>query len=208
VRTIAEAVGPTVRALDFGYRCVSYNVIDAGGAPVPVVELVDGQHRHAVLCEYFEPPFFGEDFDVIVTVKRVESEIEIIEYFNTLNSVKVITWTDSTLVANTYIAALEKAFNKPKALMIRSGETRRPYLSADKIREELKKYAGLRGTKAEILAFVGRVVAWNTERVRHADLESAFGARNAEFATRAAGIGFMLAVDPKLPWIRACMDVR
>ncbi len=207
VRTIAEAVGPNVRVLDFGYRLVRYTVNDGAGIPTTVTELVDGQHRHAVLREYFEPPFFGEDFQVIATVKHVESEMDIIEYFNTLNSVKSITWSDPTLIANAYICALEKAFNKPKALLIRSGETRRPYLSAEKIREELKKYTGLRGTKAEITGFVERVVAWNNARIRSADLESAFGARNAEFATRASSIGFMLAVDPKLPWIRECVRV-
>jgi hypothetical protein len=205
VSEIRRTVGTNVRTLDFGYRLVTYNSLDAVGRTILVTELVDGQHRHAVLCEHFKPPYFGEDFDVVATVKHVDSELEIIEYFNTLNSAKSIIWTDNNLVINAYIAALERAFNKPKNMFIRKAATHRPYLSAEKVREELKKYTGLPGGKPAIDAFVGKVVAWNTERVRTADLESALSGKHVEFLTKAAGIGFMLAVDAKLPWIRACV---
>jgi hypothetical protein len=205
VTSIRETVGANVRILDFGYRLVTYDVLDAGGRRVRVTELVDGQHRHAVLCEHFRAPYFGEDFNVVVTVKQVESELEIIEYFNMLNHVKSITWTDMNLVANAYIIALERAFNKPKMLYIRPKSTTRPYLCVDKVREELKKYSGLSGSRAAIDEFVRKVVAWNTERVLNAELEAALGGRHAEFLTKAAGVGFMLAVDPRLPWIRACV---
>jgi len=205
VAAIRSTVGSAVQSLDFGYRLVTYNAMDAAGRTILVTELVDGQHRHAVLCEHFKPPYFGTDFDVVVTVKHVDSELEIIEYFNTLNSVKSIIWTDTNLVVNAYIAALERAFNKPKHVFIRKAATHRPYLSAEKIREELKKYSALPGSKSAVEAFVGKVVAWNTERMRTAELEAALSGKSAEALTKAAGIGFMLAIDAKLPWIRACI---
>lgn len=205
VTAIRTAVGSNVRVLDFGYRLVTYYVTDAGGKSVSVTELVDGQHRHAVLCEHFRAPYFGEDFNVVVTVKHIESELEIIEYFNMLNHVKSITWTDTNLVVNAYISALERAFNKPKMLYIRPKATTRPYLCVEKVREELAKYSGLSGSRVAVDTFIGKVVAWNTERLRTAELEAALGGRHAEFLTKAAGIGFMLAADPRLPWIRACI---
>lgn len=205
VAAIRDTVGSNVRILDFGYRLVTYDDIDAGGRPVRITELVDGQHRHAVLCDHFKPPYFGEDFNVIVTVKHVESELEIIEYFNMLNHVKSITWTDSNLIINAYIAALEHAFNKPKMVFIRPKATQRPYLCVEKVREELKKYSGLSGTRTVIDTFVRKVVAWNTERQRMAELETTLSGKNTEILAKAASIGFMLATDPKLPWIRSCL---
>lgn len=205
VAQIRGTVGANVRILDFGYRLVTYEIVDGGGARRMETVLVDGQHRHAVLCEHFRPPYFGEDFLVVVTEKHVDSEMDIIEYFNTLNNVKAITWSDPKLVANAYICALEAEFNRglrPKAALIRQGATHRPYLSAEKIREGLERIEGLRGGKADIAAFVSRVVAWNMERLRGADLEIALGGKHSDMIGKAATMKFMLALDPKLPWLR------
>jgi hypothetical protein len=122
-----------------------------------------------------------------------------------LNHSKSITWTDNNLIVNAYIAALERRFNKPKVALIRPKATTRPYLCVEKVREELKKYSGLSGSRAAIDTFVGKVADWNTERLRTAELEAALGGKHTEFLTKAAGIGFMLAADPRLPWIRACI---
>jgi hypothetical protein len=204
VENIRTTVGANVRSLDFGYRLVTYEITDGGGAISSETVLVDGQHRHAVLCEHFRPPYFGEDFPVVVTEKHVESEIDIIEYFNTLNNVKAMTWSEPKLIANAYIAALESEFNKgirPKSFLIRKGATHRPYLSADKVREGLEKITGLRGGKADIATFVARVKAWNDEQLRLAEVSIAYGGKNAEMIGKAAGMKFMLALDPKLPWL-------
>ena len=205
VKQIQETVGENVRLLDFGYRIVRYEVEDAGGATIQETVLVDGQHRHAVLCDYFRGALFADDFPVIVTIKDVESEVDIIEYFNTLNNVKAITWSDPNLVANAYLKALETQFNKPRALNIRQGATHRPYLSAEKIREELLKVAGLRGGKADIETFIHKVVRWNEEGLRTAEVAIALGGKNADMIAKAAAHKFMLALDPKLPWIRLCL---
>jgi hypothetical protein len=205
VKAIMTTVDKHVSSLDFGYRLVNYKIMDGGGKSITITELVDGQHRHAVLCEYFKTNLFSEDFPVVVTIKHVESEDDIVEYFNMLNNVKPIIWSDPTLIINKYIGALEKAFNKSKSLMIRLGATHRPYLSADKLRDEFNKYKGLSGNKSDVSAFVERVNNWNNERVRTADLTVALGGKHSEFVGKAANVGFMLAVDPKLPWIRECL---
>lgn len=205
VTAIRNAVGTNIRCLDFGYRLVTYSVTDGGGRPSVITELVDGQHRHAVLKEYFKPLYFGEDFDVVVTVKSVESELEIIEYFNMLNHTKSIILTDNNLVINAYIAALERTFNKPKLLLIRPKSTQRPYLCVEKVRDELKKYVGLSGSRTAIDSFITKVVTWNTERLRNAELEAVLGGKNSEFLTKGVNVGFMLALDPRLPWIASCL---
>lgn len=201
VAQIRDTIGSNVRTLDFGYRLVTYEITDGGGRLGFETVLVDGQHRHAVLCEHFRAPYFGEDFDVIVTEKRVESEMDIIEYFNTLNNVKAMTWSEPKLVVNAYIAALEAKYNVGRAKLIRQGATQRPYLSSEKVREALEKIGGLRCGKSDIAAFIARVDEWNVTQLRGADLAIVHGGKNAEMIARAASMKFMLALDPKLPWI-------
>lgn len=208
VAAIKATVGDDVKILDFGYRLVTYDITDASGKLVRETVLVDGQHRHAVLVDYFAnlalPAF--HDFPVVVTVKHVECEDDIVEYFNCLNSVKPITWDDTALVINKYIAALEKEFNSGKVKLIRQGGTGRPYLSVDKLREALGHYE-LKGGRAAITEFVNRVVKWNTEHITSADARVAFDAKYGHYVERAAATKFMLAIDPKMPWIRACLGM-
>jgi len=158
VARIRAAVGDEVRTLDFGYRLVRCPIVDGGGATVWAMFLVDGQHRHAVLREYFTSELCAADFDVVVIVKDVATEMEIIEYFNTLNTVKPILWSDPNLVVNLYIQGLEAEFNKGKTVFLRKGATCRPYLSVDKLREQLTARAGRLGAgRVAVAAFVARV---------------------------------------------------
>lgn len=196
-----------VKTLDFGYRLVTYDSIDGGGNPIEETVLVDGQHRHAVLSEYFKESLFTDiyDFPVVVTIKNVESESDIIEYFNALNHVKPIKWDDPELIVNNYIQALEKRFNTNKTKpLFRKDATGRPYLSILKVREELRKHE-LRGSKHAISTFIQNVVKWNEGRLKMADALTAFGDKFADYLERAASVKFMLAVDPKLSWIRECL---
>jgi hypothetical protein len=105
VNAIMKTVGNNVKSLDFVYRLVQYTIIDGGGKPFTVRVIVDGQHRHSVLCNYFST-ICPEDFDVVVLVKNVDSEDDIVEYFNILNNVKPIKWTEPGLIINKYISAL------------------------------------------------------------------------------------------------------
>lgn len=207
VAKIKATVRDNVKTLDFGYRLVTYDVTNARGEISKETVLVDGQHRHAVLVDYFThsamPAF--DDFPVTVTVKHVECEDDIVEYFNCLNNVKPIIWDDKELVINKYIAALEREFNGGKIKLIRQGGTGRPYLSVDKLREALKTVSELKGTRAAITEFVNRVAAWNDKHLASADARIAFGDKYEHYIERAVSVDFMLAVDPRLPWIHACL---
>jgi hypothetical protein len=207
VRRIGDAIDGNVRMLDFGYRLVRCPVVDAGGAVVPTLFLVDGQHRHAVLRNHFQTHLCSDDFDVVVLIKDVSTEMDIIEYFNTLNTVKPILWTDPNLVVNEYISRLEAEFNRGKSVFLRKGSTCRPYLSVDKLREQLLARASrLSTSRAQIAAFVARVREWNEERVKEADLEMLTLTEKAgEQLERAAKLGFLLARDVRMRWIDACI---
>jgi hypothetical protein len=203
VKQIKDSVGERVSQLDFGYRIVRFPSTDAAGRPLMVMNIVDGQHRHAVLKEYFASTMCAEDFDVVVIEKTVETESDIIEYFNTLNNVKPIIWTDTNLVVNMYVSALEAAFNKHKQVPIRPGSTHRPYLSTEKLREALTPIASrLRIRKSFIDAWVERVVEYNLTRIKEADM-ACLSVKKSEgdLIQRAAKLGFMLAIDPRLRWV-------
>lgn len=100
--------------------------------------LIDGQHRLTVLQDYFRD-LSAQDFTVLVAMNYANNEDEVIDLFKRLNSTKSITWSeDPVLAANKYMEALMKHFNKnAKRPLIRTGTTKRPYLSADKLRDAL-----------------------------------------------------------------------
>ena len=177
VETIARSIKMDIRNLDFGYRTVRFLETDANGKEVDTRMIVDGQHRQEVLKQYFNNPFANltnpvGDFDVIVIEKDVNSELEIIEYFNTINAVNPIVWSDKNLVVNAYLAELEYAFNSVKLSLIRKGVTRRPFLSADKLRQVLiANEKKLYTRTSEIKNFVRRVQEWNRAQLAGADIK-------------------------------------
>ena len=215
VEAIAAKVGSCIQQLDFGYRSVRALETDAAGKEIVVRQLVDGQHRQHVLRRYFEEnPMGNREFKIILIEKPVVSELETIEYFNTINTVSPIKWSDKNLVVNAYLAELEAAFNTPKNLYIRKINTRRPFVSADKLRQILQAEEGRLQTSVEaIRAFVGRVRAWNAEQLATAAATAAVnqpmleGKDSTEVAMleRAIEKKFMLGTDPKFRWVRTLL---
>jgi hypothetical protein len=208
VAAIAAKVGDNVRSLDFGYRTIRTIEHDASGKEIVVRQLVDGQHRQRVIADHFAADILGEtgrDFKVIVIEKTVMSELEIIEYFNTINAVNPIQWSDKNLIINAYIAELEAAFNTPKRPVIRKTNTRRPFLCVDKLRQVLKgEESRLQSSVEAIRAFVARVRDWNAKQLAGADIQL-LGIKDAAESMmfeRAVEKKFMLGFDPKLRWIR------
>ena len=199
---IRMAVGADVNKLDSGYRIVHYMEPDTSGQLVKQSYLIDGQHRAAVLKDHFLNGLCEPDFPVVVTEKDVASETEAIEFFNAINNVKPQQWrTDPAILVNKYIVEMERRFNTKKAKMIRPGATRRPYLSVDKLRDALKLIADELGQeKASIEAFCDRVVEKNKALI--SSVESLKDTKNAKYYGEAEKVGFMLAVDPKMGWIR------
>ena len=197
-----------IKTLDFGFRIVSLNVEDAGGNRVRELFVIDGQHRHRVLTDYFTETVCSEDFPILIIEKEVADESEIISYFKKLNTQMAIPWkSDPNLIANQYLQALEGEFNKGKGkALIRAGATKRPYLSSDKLREvilDLCKRDVLKEGDA-VKEFVDRVIAWNTAAVAGADMAVLEAKKDADIIQRAAALKFMLAVDIKLGWIVRC----
>jgi len=190
-KTIAAAV-TDIRTLDSGYRIVNYMEPDATGTPVRQSYLIDGQHRCHILRTSTEL-----DFPVVVTEKDVASESDAIDFFNTINTVKPQQWSvDPALIVNLYIVELEKAFNKPKTKLIRPS-THRPYLSVDRLRDELKRHT-LRA-KA-VMAFVANAKAKNEALLQDAIMRSNYDLVDNK---RAIAVGFMLGLD--LKWVKECI---
>jgi hypothetical protein len=111
------------------------------------------------------------------------------------------------MVANEYIKALEGKFNK-KEKFIRSGATKRPYLSTDKIRErflEILKRGAASESPQTIKAFVEKVEAWNDKQINASEFILLQERKDKDIIQKAADKKFMLAVNAKLSWISDCL---
>ena len=200
-----------IKLIDFGFRIITRMIEDAGGNTVKESKIIDGQHRHKVLTDYFHENFCAEDFKIVVLEKEVSTESEIITYFKQLNTQLPIAWkSDPAMVANEYIKALEDKFNTKKESMIRDKSTKRPYLSVEKLREEFLKIFknGVASESSEdIKAFVDRVTAFNERLIQGSDivLLQEHKKETIDIVQKAASKKFMLAVDPKLKWIYQCL---
>jgi len=199
-----------IKHLDFGFRIVTYMEEDAGGNRVRVSKIIDGQHRHRVLADYFQEHFCAEDFQILVLEKPIATESEIITDFRRLNTQLPIAWkSDPAMVANEYIKALELKFNTKKEKFIRSGATKRPYLSTDKIREKFLEVFKKKGAASEspeaIKAFVQKVEEWNDKETKASEFILLQDRKDKDIIQKAADKKFMLAVDAKLSWISDCL---
>ena len=198
-----KSVISDVRTLDHGFSIVKYSENDASGRQVIQSYINDGQHRVQILRDHYTNTLCEPDFPIVVKEKHVTSELEAIAMFNMLNNTNPIHWSDNNLIINKYIAEIEIEFNTKKMQYIRKGHTCRPYLSSDKLREVfIKESRLLRESVSEIKIFIDRVREWNARKVASADM-AILSAKKAEgdIIQRAAKTGFMLAIDPKLPWI-------
>ena len=208
VDTIKASVKDNIKSLDFGFRIVTDVVIDPNGLLVKESKIIDGQHRHRVLRDYFLENYFHEDFQIVVLEKELTSESEKITYFKQLNTQLPIAWkSDPAMVTNEYIKALEAKFNTKKESMIRDKSTKRPYLSVEKVREVFLDIFKKNGVASEspdhINLFVDRVVALNERLMQGADMAILQGGKKEtmDIIQKASAKKFMLAVDPKLKWI-------
>jgi hypothetical protein len=206
VRKIKESVRD-VRNLDFAYRVVQYKDIDAAGNPITSRCLIDGQHRHHVLKEYFAENPAADNFPVIVVEKSVESELEVIDHFNKLNNVQPILWTDRNLIINKYISELEAAFNNCRKFCIRQGSTCRPYLSVTKLREVLKAVPPnlLSAEDSRVKKFVELAEERNAALMCSSVADVVSDPKEADMIHKGRKLGFMLAIDKKLDWVQTLL---
>ncbi len=206
VKKIADSVGDDVRILDSGYRLISYNEEDSEGRQVKQTYVCDGQHRLAVLRSWLEERLCEPPFDVTVTEIEVGSEGEAIEYFNRINNVKPIQFKeDVRLVANKFIAAIEKKFTtKGGVKLFRSVQTHRPYMSVDKLRDALIDYQDRLTTKKPA-EFAAAVYEHNKNMIRGLELGIALGSysdKEKKMAEKCIALGFALAFDGRVGWMK------
>jgi len=172
--------------------------------------IVDGQHRQFVIKSYFEENFCIPDFDVLIIEKMVEDESEAIEYFNIINNVKPQHDNDVNNMVNKYIKVLEEKFNKDKKnLLIKPLDktTKRPFLSSALLRKVLEEYGSLLKNSKEFMKnFVTKVEEWNKKKIEEYTLGSVFVAtKERSILESCVEKKFVLAFDPKLPWIKECL---
>jgi hypothetical protein len=201
-----------IRNLDFGFRLVSRMDEDADGKPMRQTVVVDGQHRRQVLSDYFREHPETPDFPIVIVEKEIQEESDIITYFNTLNTQKPIHLaTEPKMIANKYIMALEKEFNKGTGKgLIRPGATKRPYLSVEKLREELcnkvsSGSTGSTGSSEEVAAFVARVKSYNMEFASDYATHLTYKKPELDMIEKGKELKFMLAFDTKLSWVSSCL---
>lgn len=191
-QSIASSLKQGVKSLDLKpFHIVSYPV-EEGDTEDILSFVVDGQHRYSIIKDAE-----NQDFDVLVVEKKCESECEVIEYFKLLNHTRSIEWKeDPILVANRYIAALEKSFNKGKEKKIRQKATHRPYLYIETLRDELvKRKIGYTGKSPD--DFVQFAQQKNQQGLEI--LRSKITRETME--ERALALDFCLALDPKFKWL-------
>jgi hypothetical protein len=208
---IKKAVGVKINLLDSGYSIVKYKEEYTDGSTRLSSYLIDGQHRASVIRDFYSLAICEPDFQVTVREKVVESESDAIEYFNALNHVKAQSWkTEPNILINMYIKALETQFNKNKKCpLIRSDKaTKRPYVSANSLREILNNnIAYLKHSVDYINTFVQKVCEYNKKQVDYFELESTREhVKDAKIKERAVSTNFALAYDIKLPWIREILS--
>jgi hypothetical protein len=206
-KEIYKAIGGNVRWLDSSiFRIVKYSEMNASGALVEQKYIIDGQHRAWCIKKFFDSDTVCEpDFEVLVIEKAVEDETEAIEYFNSLNNVKAQHWKqDPAILANTYIAALEKKF---RGKLIRPGVTKRPYLAAEKLRDALKSCSMLLKPGTENVSnFIDEVVAWNTKELKALEMRMIIaGEKDKGIMENCIEKKFALAFDSRLKWVRDCL---
>jgi hypothetical protein len=135
---------------------------------------------------------------------EVASEEDAIRYFNQINHAKPITYTeDDTMMANRYLMGILRAFES-KLRFLRQGATRRPYVSADRFREQLVKHIH-RVKEYSVDAFVAHVRTINERLLVEVRERAEKGPAGAEtlLAKKMGELGFALAWDEKWSWLRA-----
>ena len=204
VENIKNAIDNKVQTLDSGFRIIQYQENDPEtGELIKKSAVIDGQHRHSIIRDYFNANPLAKDFQITVTELQVDSEEDAIEYFNKINNVKPIQYeVDDNLLINKFIQKLCLSFPKSKNL-IRITPTRRPYLHVDKLRNSLKKYVTeLRKTTPE--EFTKKALQINQETLK--ELIS-YPETHKEYTMvkKCIDAKFALAWEDQCKWVKDCV---
>jgi len=206
--SIKNAIGDNITSLETTFfRVVKYK--DSNGGQEQNY-LVDGQHRQYVIKKYYEEHcILPTSFDVIIHETTVDSEADAIEYFNAINNVKPQQDNDPKMLANKYILALEAHYKKGKLIRPEGKATKRPFLSNDLLRGVLEENAVLLRQGAEFVGrFIKKVDEWNKKKLGEYENFCGFiHAKEMGVLDSCIEKKFILAFDPKLPWVKECLLV-
>jgi hypothetical protein len=200
VDNIKKSIEYNAQLLDSGYKIIQYEEMDENNKYVKKSYLIDGQHRISVVTDYFENVQNAKDFQLTVTEIRVDSELEAIEYFNKINNVKPIQYEeDPNLIVNKYIQKLILCFPQ-KSKLIRTGITKRPYLSVDKFRDVLKKRIDI-CKKMSVDKFAEECKFINSKLIAELEIRSLNQKeKEIKLINRCIELNFALAWDEKFKW--------
>jgi hypothetical protein len=205
VRKISTSI-THISVLDSGYKIIQYMEEDGDYPSIRRSYIIDGQHRISVVKEYFEMNTLATDFPVTVTEISVHSEADAISYFNQINNVKPIQFEkDDNMIINQYI---EKIINVycPAMRLIRTGSTKRPYLSVDKFRLFLQKHIHAL-KKLTVDTFIERCQIMNQTildelRIRVKDPKE----KEVKLLQKMIELEFALAWDDKFNWLHNILN--
>lgn len=201
VLAIKQSIHHHIKLLDSGYKIIQYQEEDENEKQIYKSYLIDGQHRVSIVSEYFQNILEASDFIVTVTEIRVASEADAIVYFNQINNVKPIQFEEDTnMILNRYIEKLIKVYPIKMKLM-RTGSTKRPYLSIDKFRIILqKKVVELKKIPVEL--FIERCINENQIILEELKVRSVNEKeKENKMMKKMIELEFGLAWDDKYKWL-------
>jgi hypothetical protein len=194
VESIKESVKEKVSALNHSpIRLVEIQQENES----PIYKIVDGQHRIKVIQNYFNNPE-SLDFDIMISIKKLNSEEEIVEFFRYLNCVKAINYEeDPKMKTIPFMEKLMYTFNTKQKPLFRPIKTRKPYIYTEAVREKLL----VRFKNPNFLKTPQEVV--EAAKVKNEELLQALRNKNITTAIEddMIHLKFALALDEKFSWI-------
>jgi hypothetical protein len=195
--TISHQVENSIQTLDGSlYHIVRYPPDEDSEE---IRRIIDGQHRAAVLRDYFETNPTAMGFPVLVKEKFCETEEDAIAYFKILNTTKAIEWKeDPNLIVQRYLEALYTIFKNDKTKFFRAAKTKRPFVQIEKVQQALLlRIWRINQMKPD--EFAEEVFAWNERKID--DLINIDG--RSTLQTQALEKSFALGLDDTFPWLDA-----
>ena len=164
--------------------------------------VIDGQHRQAVLKHHFTNPD-ATDFPVLARIYKIADHAAAIRIFQQINHAKPMEYKGSpTERLHEFVEAARKHFisdrGKGDPRLIRPSTTR-PFLSISDLEAAIKRYAIHERAELTPKQFVEYAEGMNEFYAE--DLARIPSGFTAASLNKAAELGFYLGLDPKCTWL-------
>lgn len=174
------------------------------GSPL-IYKILDGQHRAAVIENYFKTQPEADDYPVLVRRYGVTSHDIAIQKFREINNAKPMVYTgSSTERLHQIVSALQSAFigNRKSGgpvFLIRAG-CNRPFLSIEALTAALVKYRIHEQDDISPIKVVEHARKMNSLYAENPAAHISVSI-TATTLDRAVEYSFFLGLDPKCPWL-------